>query len=161
MSAFAHKDDKGKINLGNESDLTGIGDGTAFGAIKAINVSLSDIINPTSVSITSDGSTSYKNIFNSLFALIDTSKVKRTSQLVIETSSDTTYFDVAYYSSSGIRVSCTTTNTSDGKIYVSGITLEASNSMWKIGIMTEPSTLSVVNQSAGIAPSGRTFRFIY
>lgn len=37
MNAFAHKDDKGKINLGNESDLTGIGDGTAFGAIKAIN----------------------------------------------------------------------------------------------------------------------------
>ncbi len=43
MNAFAHKDDKGKINLGNESDLTGIGDGTAFGAIKAINADLTDI----------------------------------------------------------------------------------------------------------------------
>ena len=44
MNAFAHKDDKSKINLGNESDLTGIGDGTAFGAIKEINTSLTDKI---------------------------------------------------------------------------------------------------------------------
>ena len=45
MNAFAHKDDKSNINLGNESDLTGIGDGTAFGAIKAINNDLTDLKN--------------------------------------------------------------------------------------------------------------------
>ena len=43
MNAFAHKDDKSKINLGNESDLTGIGDGTAFGAIKAIKNDLTAV----------------------------------------------------------------------------------------------------------------------
>ena len=42
MNAFAHKDDKSKINLGDESDLTGIGDGTAFGAIKEIKSDLTD-----------------------------------------------------------------------------------------------------------------------
>lgn len=43
MSVYAHKDDKGKFNLGNESDLTGIGDGTPFGAIKELNNDLTDI----------------------------------------------------------------------------------------------------------------------
>lgn len=33
---FAHKSDKSKFNLGDESDLEGIGDGTAFGAIKYV-----------------------------------------------------------------------------------------------------------------------------
>ena len=37
MSVFAHKTDKSKFNLGNESDLTGIGDGTPFNAIKKVN----------------------------------------------------------------------------------------------------------------------------
>lgn len=37
MSVFAHKTDKSKFTLGNESDLSGIGDGTAFGAIKTLN----------------------------------------------------------------------------------------------------------------------------
>lgn len=36
MSVFAHKADKSKFNLGNESDLTGIGDGTPFNAIKTL-----------------------------------------------------------------------------------------------------------------------------
>ncbi len=40
MSVFAHKSDKGKFDLGNEADLTGIGDETAFGAIKEINTDL-------------------------------------------------------------------------------------------------------------------------
>lgn len=37
MSVFAHKADKSKFNLGNESDLTGIGDGTPFNGIKFLN----------------------------------------------------------------------------------------------------------------------------
>ena len=37
MSVFAHKADKSKFNLGNESDLSGIGDGTTFNAIKTLN----------------------------------------------------------------------------------------------------------------------------
>lgn len=41
MSVFAHKNDKSKFDLGNEADLTGIGDGTPFGAIKEINSDLS------------------------------------------------------------------------------------------------------------------------
>lgn len=65
MNAFAHKDDKGKINLGNESDLTGIGDGTAFGAIKAINNDLakfaisSDTIFTTKKSFSGSNSDNY------------------------------------------------------------------------------------------------------
>lgn len=148
-------------NLMGTTSISAIGDGTVTGAISSLNSDVSDIINPTSVSVTADGIKSYSALFNSLFALIDTSKIKKTSQLVIEEATGTTCFNVSYYNSSEIRVSSTSTNTSDGKIYISGITLKTSGSMWKIGILTEPSSLSVANQSAAIAPSGRTYRFIY
>lgn len=49
MSVFAHKADKSKFNLGNESDLSGIGDGTAFNAIEYLNqykISSGNWINP-------------------------------------------------------------------------------------------------------------------
>lgn len=43
MAVFAHKNDKSKFDLGNEADLTGIGDGTPFGAIKEIKSDLDDL----------------------------------------------------------------------------------------------------------------------
>lgn len=36
MSAYAHEDDKSKVLLGETSDLSGIGDGTAFNGIKTL-----------------------------------------------------------------------------------------------------------------------------
>jgi len=40
MSVYAHTDDKSKHKLGEASDLNGIGDGTAFNAIRTINTQL-------------------------------------------------------------------------------------------------------------------------
>ena len=57
MAVFAHKNDKSKFNLGNESDLSGIGDGTTFNAIKTINGLLGNKQNSTDNSLNTSSKT--------------------------------------------------------------------------------------------------------
>lgn len=52
MSVFAHKTDKGKFILGNETDLNGIADGTAFNSIKALAGMIAGIENGATASKT-------------------------------------------------------------------------------------------------------------
>ena len=52
MSIFAFFGDKGKYNLGKDSDLVGIADGTAFGSIKALAAMISGIENAATASRT-------------------------------------------------------------------------------------------------------------
>ena len=67
MSVFAHKNDKSKFNLGNESDLTGIGDGTPFNAIKAVSEGrILGSVNPTSTMTRAQLVTNLWNIIKNL-----------------------------------------------------------------------------------------------
>ena len=52
MSIFSFKSDKGKYNLGNETDLNGIADGTAFNSIKALAGMIAEIENGATASRT-------------------------------------------------------------------------------------------------------------
>jgi len=52
MSIFSFKSDKGKYNLGNETDLNGIADGTAFNSIKALAGMIAGIENAATASRT-------------------------------------------------------------------------------------------------------------
>lgn len=147
MSVFAHKNDKSKFNLGNESDLTGIGDGTAFGAIKAIMSDLSDKQDKATALISEAGSSNktFRQCLNSLYSTVWANRAKR-MELRIDYNGSTYIFHEVDVNGNANSIMFSRSTIAGGGAVIEEIVLRESSSYLSVSLIP-PSTVSYNDNS--------------
>lgn len=109
-----------------------------------------------SVSVTADGTKTFAQLFNSLYALVDMSKVSATSRLEWNTGSSTLVFYIRDYSSSQIRLYQFLIGTSNGSLDT--VIISNSSAYYRCDLST---TIAYTNRSNNTSSNGQTFTFYY
>ncbi|MBO5811401.1 MAG: hypothetical protein J6R32_11325 [Bacteroidales bacterium] len=151
---------KGDIPTSFDADDV-VYDNTGSG-LTATNVqdAIDELANNTggeSIEVTADGVKTNAQVLNTLFALLDFTKIKKDTKLIIDTGTEIGYYNLGYTIGTTIaffsRVTGGTVNT-----YVENVTCSA-NSLFVNWSYTANGSMS--NVSSSVAPNGRKFKIEY
>lgn len=128
---------------------------TATNAQDAIDEIVSMLPGSDYVEVVADGVKTYKNILDGLYSLIDFSKIKNTSALIINSSGVNEIYKIYQLTSNSVSFTATSVNMAGTTLYTTSATVSANSSL------RTATGITCSNNSNTVVSNGIIFRIYY